>query len=142
MAQYLTMLMPVADKNNPLKDDLSQFGLSEGARPHRGGAQRNPDGTYSHPDFPGRTFMGAEDIPRPSRDTYVPSSSKSAFDRTLAEATKRAGGFDKRIETLETADGIFVHLKPGHRLPSGDTAFGADSLKQVREMMKSVIKDK
>jgi hypothetical protein len=147
--QLMMVAQPVADKTNPLKDKLGGIPGTEGARGYSGSGKYGPYGppkgqeTYND-QF--RVFTKEspwESPPKVSGPVFKPGeleSIKRNAARTEAGAAERGAKFDRRVETLEVGDGIFVHLKPGYTLPSGDTAFGADSLSEARRMMKDVIK--
>jgi hypothetical protein len=96
------------------------------------------------PGGPKPKFPEVENLPLVSAEILTKDQVRSltrSVDKTLAGATARAAKFDKRIETLETDPDIFVSLKPGYKLPSGDTSFGASSLSEVRSMMKNILKE-
>jgi hypothetical protein len=155
MAQHLTMLMAVADKRNPLGEKMSPVAGTEGSQGYSGG--RGAPGIYGPYGPPKgqetyndqfRVFTKEspwEAPPKVSGPVFKPGELESlrrSSARTESDAAGRGAKFDKRVETLETGDGYFVTLKPGYKIPGQGGSFGADSLKEVREMMKSVIKDK
>jgi hypothetical protein len=159
MAQMLSMLQMVADKSNPLNKSLAPgMGTEGGGRVGNARANVQPGlyGPYGPPKgqetYNDQFKVFSKESPweppfkmqsyDPKSDARLQGYLKSgSSERVESAAAQRGAKFDKRVEALETEGGIFVTLKPGYTIPGHGGSFGADSLKEVREMLKSVVKE-